>query len=121
MQFKHPQVVATWPKPNLIDPVRRGPELYIVNSIFFSLTTLVLMIRLYTRIFVRRWVGLDDALIITAWVRSLEFALHQKVIKWKTDIKTDLWNGRYGNNFLGIFSPGLGPSSLGRAPRIFYP
>lgn len=69
MRFNHPELLATWPKPNYVDPVTRGSLIYIVNGIFFGLASLAIVIRLYARIFVRRWVGLDDYLIIIAWVR----------------------------------------------------
>ncbi|KAE9971827.1 hypothetical protein EG328_005358 [Venturia inaequalis] len=67
MRFNHPEVVAKWPKPNFIDPETRGPTLYIINGTFFGLATLAISVRLYARIFVRRWVGLDDFLIVLAW------------------------------------------------------
>lgn len=68
MRFNRPELVAQWPKPNYIDPDVRGPALYIINSIFFCLATLAISTRLYARIFVRRWFGLDDTLIFLAWV-----------------------------------------------------
>lgn len=68
MRFNHPELIPTWPKPNYVDPVTRGPLLYIINGIFFGLATITIIVRLYTRIFVRRWVGLDDYLITFAWV-----------------------------------------------------
>ncbi|TID13469.1 hypothetical protein E6O75_ATG11385 [Venturia nashicola] len=70
MRFNHPELLATWPKPNFVDPVTRGPILYVINGIFFALATLTIAIRLYTRVFVRKWVGLDDYLIVFAWLCS---------------------------------------------------
>lgn len=67
MRFNRPELVAEWPKPNFIDPEVRGPALYIINGTFFGLATLAISIRIYARIFVRRWFGLDDALIVLAW------------------------------------------------------
>src|ERR1700753_1703687 len=68
MKFRHPEVVAQWPKPNYVNPETRGPVLYIVNGTFFFLASVVVVTRLYSRIFIRRWFGLDDALILVAWV-----------------------------------------------------
>jgi len=65
------EVIATWPAPNYINPVRRGPELWIVSCIFLSIATLCVGARLYSRIFIRRWFGADDALIIIAYARLL--------------------------------------------------
>ncbi|QDS76340.1 hypothetical protein FKW77_002789 [Venturia effusa] len=67
MRFNDPELVKHWPKPNFIDPETRGPAVYIINSTFFGLATLAISLRLYARIFVRKWFGLDDALIVVAW------------------------------------------------------
>jgi hypothetical protein len=61
-------VYDSWPKPNYVDPVTRGPALYYVNGTFFALATIAVFLRLYTRIFVRKWFGIDDATILAAWV-----------------------------------------------------
>jgi hypothetical protein len=70
MRFTHPELLANWPKPNYVNPETRGPALYYINSTFFGLATIAIAIRLYGRVFVRRWFGLDDTLVILAWVRS---------------------------------------------------
>lgn len=55
-----------WPTPNYIDPETRGPALLIVNSILIALTILVVIARLYTRIVIKRWFGIDDIFILFA-------------------------------------------------------
>lgn len=62
-------VLLSWPIPNPENPVTRGDALIIVNSIFVSLVTIVVALRLYTRLWVKRWFGSDDAFIILAYVR----------------------------------------------------
>jgi hypothetical protein len=64
-------VAIHWPRPNYINPHTRGPELYIINSIFLLLATLGVVTRLYTRISIRNWFGLDDVFISVALVRIL--------------------------------------------------
>lgn len=71
MRFTHPDLIATWPSPNLVDPELRGPELYIINSIFAFAASAAVILRLYVRVFVRRWVGLDDYLLAFAWLCGL--------------------------------------------------
>lgn len=66
-------VLFSFPKPNYVDPVTRGPALIIINAIFISLCTIVLFLRLYTRIFIKRWFGSDDVFIILAYVRSSHY------------------------------------------------
>jgi len=63
-------VIRTWPVPNYYNPTTRGPEFYIVCGIFLALATIALVTRLYARLFIRRWFGLDDALIIASWVSA---------------------------------------------------
>jgi len=63
-----PEVLATWPTPNYVDPVTRGSALYIVNGIWLFLATVAVTLRLYTRIWIRNWFGLDDAFILLALV-----------------------------------------------------
>ena len=47
----------------------RGIELVVVSSIFLALAVLAVGARLYRRIYIRRWLGADDALISIALVR----------------------------------------------------
>jgi glucan phosphoethanolaminetransferase (alkaline phosphatase superfamily) len=61
-------VAFGWPAPNYTDPVTRGPELWIVTGLFLFAATLCVSIRLYWRIFLRRWLGIDDILIVLALV-----------------------------------------------------
>jgi hypothetical protein len=63
-----PEVMASYPTPNYVDPVRRGPALYIFNSMFIFIMLVCVTLRLYTRIFIRKWFGLDDAFILCAVV-----------------------------------------------------
>jgi hypothetical protein len=68
MKLKDPSILFTWPAPNYVDPVTRGPVLYIVNGIFFGLATIAIWTRFYARVFVRKWFGLDDAFIMLGWL-----------------------------------------------------
>jgi hypothetical protein len=71
MRFEHPELIATWPAPNLVDPEEYGPALYIINSIAFASAVIAVAIRLYIRLFRRKWLGLDDGLIVLALVSIL--------------------------------------------------
>ncbi|KAF2132138.1 hypothetical protein P153DRAFT_383028 [Dothidotthia symphoricarpi CBS 119687] len=59
-------VILTWPNPNYVNPETRGDALLIVNSIFISLTIIVVALRLYTRLVIKRWLGIDDVFILLA-------------------------------------------------------
>ncbi|KPI37258.1 uncharacterized protein AB675_1566 [Cyphellophora attinorum] len=64
----HPpySVIATWPKPNYIDPHTRGPALANLCIALIVIGVLVVTARLYTRLFLTRAAGLDDACIVIA-------------------------------------------------------
>ncbi|KAF2656699.1 hypothetical protein K491DRAFT_691741 [Lophiostoma macrostomum CBS 122681] len=66
-----PDVLLSWPTANYIDPVTRGPALVIVNSIFIALVVIVASLRLYTRLFIKRWFGSDDACIVLALICTI--------------------------------------------------
>lgn len=63
-------VILSWPKPNYIDPDRRGPALVVVNCILLPLSLIVVGLRLYTRLVVVHSAGLDDVFIGLASVNS---------------------------------------------------
>ncbi|OBT72139.1 hypothetical protein VF21_08774 [Pseudogymnoascus sp. 05NY08] len=72
MRSPPPEVLASWPKPNYVDPQRRGNEGVIVQSILVVLVTAMVIIRLYARIVITRaGIGLDDAMIIISWVFAM--------------------------------------------------
>jgi hypothetical protein len=56
-------VILSWPKPNYVDPERRGPALVVVNCILLPLSLTVVGLRLYTRLMIVHSAGLDDLFI----------------------------------------------------------
>lgn len=71
MRIPPPDVVSSWPAPNYTDPETRGNALLICNVIFQTLATIAVAGRLYSR-FVKKWFGIDDAMIILAYVSSTQ-------------------------------------------------
>lgn len=68
MELPGVEVILSWPLPNYDDPVTRDDALVIVNSALIRLVMIVVLLRLYSRLYVRRWFGLDDVFIIVALV-----------------------------------------------------
>ena len=66
------EVIASWPPGNYTNPETRGNGLIIVNAVLMSLVTFVVFLRLYVRIYLLRWFGIDDLFIIIALVSFLE-------------------------------------------------
>lgn len=60
--------LQNWPTPNYANPERRGPAATIIVSVLLGLVTLILNVRIYTRVRISRGFGLDDVLIIFAYV-----------------------------------------------------
>lgn len=69
MQLPPAEVLATWPTPNYVDPVTRGPAVNIVNIVLLSIAFIVTVLRLYTRFKITCTPGLDDFFIVIAFVR----------------------------------------------------
>jgi hypothetical protein len=65
-----PEVVASWPKPNYINPDTRGPALVIVELITLSIALVILVLRLYVRIKIMRKTGWDDWLMVFSAVST---------------------------------------------------
>lgn len=59
---------AEWPNPNYENPVTRGDALLIINIIFIILVTLSVVIRLYSRMMVKCQSGMDDVMIVLAYI-----------------------------------------------------
>jgi hypothetical protein len=64
-------VILSWPPANYDHPETRAVAFLVVNSLFLALSVAAVLLRLYARIFVVRWFGIDDVLIIVAIVFSI--------------------------------------------------
>ncbi len=62
-------VLATWPAPNYADPETQGPTNIIVVSVLLGIVTAILGVRVYTRLRISKSFGLDDILVVAAYVR----------------------------------------------------
>ncbi|KAK5278708.1 hypothetical protein LTR20_000916 [Exophiala xenobiotica] len=64
----HPplSVIATWPKPNYINPETRGPALELVCIIFAAIGIVIVTARIYSRLFITKAPGWDDLLVVIA-------------------------------------------------------
>src|ERR1700753_2955713 len=74
MQIPPASVFSQWPAANYNNPKTHGPALLILNFILLAISTIIVVLRVYTRLVIQRWFGLDDALICLALV--LTMAMH---------------------------------------------
>ena len=70
MRSAPPEVVATWPKPNYIDPQSQGPDLIVAGLFTLVLALGCLGLRLYVRLGVMRKAEMDDWVMVVATVRQ---------------------------------------------------
>jgi hypothetical protein len=63
-----PEVRATWPKPNFVNPETQGAASVVALSLLAVLSMSIVGLRLYTRFFMLRSPGADDYAIIVATV-----------------------------------------------------
>lgn len=68
MRSPPPEVVASWPRPNYINPETRGPELIVVGLITLFGALICLALRLYVRLRIMRKIELDDWVMVAATV-----------------------------------------------------
>ena len=68
MRLPPPEVVASWPTPNYVDPETRGPALIIVVLLALSIGVVCLGLRLYIRMRILRNVDWDDWLMVAGAV-----------------------------------------------------
>ncbi|KIW10180.1 hypothetical protein PV08_11141 [Exophiala spinifera] len=61
-----PEVIATWPKPNYVNPVSRGDSLEYICIIFSVIGVIIVAARVYSRLFITKAPGLDDLLVVLA-------------------------------------------------------
>lgn len=64
-------VFLHWPTPNYVNPITRGDALLVINIIFIILVTLSVAIRLYARMKIRSQAGIDDIMIVLAYVFTI--------------------------------------------------
>ncbi|KAM5449893.1 hypothetical protein MaudCBS49596_004655 [Microsporum audouinii] len=65
MLIAPPEVVATWPEPNYVNPEHQGPHLMIIVITSFTISSIVVGLRTYVRIKIKKNVGWDDWLMLS--------------------------------------------------------
>lgn len=72
MRSPPPELVATWPKPNYINPEHQGPQLTVIVLIFCTLSYIVVGLRTYVRVRIKKTAGWDDWLMLATLVRTVK-------------------------------------------------
>lgn len=66
-----PEVVASWPAPNYAHPRTKGLTLVVVELLLIAIVFVVVLLRVYSRVYLRKTFGLDDWFILPATVGTL--------------------------------------------------
>ncbi|KAK3902389.1 hypothetical protein C8A05DRAFT_15556 [Staphylotrichum tortipilum] len=70
MRSAPPEVVATWPKPDYINPESQGPDLIVAGIFTLVLALVALGLRLYVRLRIMRKMEMDDWVMVAAVIAS---------------------------------------------------
>jgi hypothetical protein len=62
-------VIMSWPRPNYKNPETRGNSFIVINTIVLSVAAFFVAVRIYSRVIIRPWFGLDDIFVLLAFVR----------------------------------------------------
>jgi hypothetical protein len=92
MKLPPPEVLATWPVPNYIDPEVRGPGLIITQIVLLSIAMIFIAARLYTRIVLVRSFGMDDVLIVVALPPAIALAAISIIANLKYGWNRHVWD-----------------------------
>ncbi|KAF8855902.1 hypothetical protein BDZ45DRAFT_715582 [Acephala macrosclerotiorum] len=95
-------VLESWPTPNYIDPVMRGPANIIVVAIFFPLALLTVGIRIYTRIRLSRSFGVDDWFIIATLFPTTTYAIFTLVAELHFGWNRHIWDVQLDTITIGL-------------------
>jgi hypothetical protein len=70
-----PDVMASWPSPNFVNPITQGPALNVIAIFFLLLAYLFVGLRIYVRAYLLRSFGADDWLMVICLVPALALAI----------------------------------------------
>ncbi|PQE15390.1 integral membrane protein [Rutstroemia sp. NJR-2017a BVV2] len=73
MQRPPAYVLASWPKPNYVDPVTHGYGNVVMNIVLYLILCMFLSLRIWTRTRLRASFGADDVMILLAMVPTTGF------------------------------------------------
>jgi len=85
-------VIAHWPKPNYEHPVTRDPSNIIFNSILLPIVSVLVGIRVFTRLRISRSFGIDDWLIVAAVFPTVIFSALTMIIQIDIGWNRHIWD-----------------------------
>ncbi|KAK8214032.1 hypothetical protein IWZ01DRAFT_539937 [Phyllosticta capitalensis] len=105
--------IAKWPKPNYVNPVTRGNGIVVLNVVLASISLAMLALRIYSRVYLKRWFGSDDIYMIIAFVFAI--GLSTAII---LAFQQFYWNRHIWDVPLSTIKPTI---KVGMAARMIFP
>lgn len=90
-------VLITWPIPNYKDPITFGNAALIVNIIFMSLSVPVVALRIWTRAYMRRWLGWDDFWCVVGLIFAVGFSVATILADYVYGSNVHIWDIQISN------------------------
>ncbi|KAF2665236.1 hypothetical protein BT63DRAFT_87991 [Microthyrium microscopicum] len=83
-------VILSFPPPNYTNPVTRGPAILYVNGVLLVICTIFVLLRFYSRTFIKRSLGWDDLSLLLGYIFAVGLAanvmLANNVYYWNRHI-----------------------------------
>lgn len=73
MQAPPYNYTASWPQPNYVNPATHSPANTIVSCVLYAVVCVFLLLRIFTRLRLSKSFGLDDTLLLLAWIPTTIF------------------------------------------------
>ncbi|KAI2427842.1 hypothetical protein LOZ52_002918 [Ophidiomyces ophidiicola] len=119
-----PAVMASWPRPNYVNPPTRGEGVMIVALVLGVLMLIFVSLRVWVRFRVQREPGVDDYIVLAAVVRDPQYIAFQHVTMFWSNGGVCLLVAGHWPHYYSLpdqpFTPRVS-SYLGHAPEEFRP
>ncbi|ORY63431.1 uncharacterized protein BCR38DRAFT_228272 [Pseudomassariella vexata] len=86
------EAVLKWPRPNFENPQTRGQVGLIVGTTLLTFVTVLLAVRIFTRQYISKGLGLDDILIVLAYIPAIIFAVIAMVAQSHLGWNKHIWD-----------------------------
>ncbi|KAF7860370.1 hypothetical protein EAF04_008497 [Stromatinia cepivora] len=92
MQIPSPQILSTFPQPNYIDPVTRGPALLIITVVFLPIVYIVVGLRTFTRLYLSKHFGVDDVFLLISLIPTSVCAILALLAQERWNWNRHVWD-----------------------------
>lgn len=84
MRNPPPDVIASWPEANFVDPEYQGPQLAIVAITLLVFSFVIVALRIWVRVQMKKRAGWDDWIMVIAMVCKDRYWLVPRFMRLKS-------------------------------------